>query len=113
MERRERHQLQVAVCPIRIVTLDQLNLPVAPPTLELLLKADRLGDLPKTTEEDQSIDAIGLREAGNLPRLMFGDASIERIGHADVERAELVAREDVDPVGVVAHGAARDVPFMF
>ena len=52
--------------PVRVFRLDQPNLPLAPPTLELLLEVDGLGDLAIAAPPDQPINAMALGKTGDL-----------------------------------------------
>src|SRR5690349_17386979 len=101
MQRRKLHHLDVEVRPVGVVPFDQSDLPVAPPALQLLLEMDGLRDVAETLEVDKAVHAISLREAGSLPRPVLGDAPLQRVGDADVERAFALPRKDVDPVGAV------------
>jgi hypothetical protein len=59
-------QIRVQIDPTRVVTLDQVELPLAFPFFDLLFPADRRFDRIVRFEPDQSVDAIARGEAGTV-----------------------------------------------
>ena len=89
----------VQVVPFRILRLDQLDLPISLPLLELFL-ARNCGDrIVVDFEPDQLVDSISLREAGNRLALVLVHAANDVVRYAEVERSVSVACEEVDVVG--------------
>jgi hypothetical protein len=88
------------IAPIRIVALDQCNLPGALPFFQTLLAMDRELDLIERFEIDQPVNPVVAAEAGAGIRPMFMDAPHEIVGYADIERATNIARQDIDPIGL-------------
>jgi hypothetical protein len=103
MEWRTGYHVQIEVRPMRIVFLYQSDLPIASPSLELLLKADRLGHFAKATEEDEPVNAVGCRKALRTLRLVLSYATLKAVGDANVKGSKLLAGQDVDPIAVVPH----------
>lgn len=94
-----RREGGIEVVPMGIVLLDQIDLPVAPPSLELLFEGDRLGDLSEFQPSDQTIHAVALGETGDILAFMLSGSSDEIVRHADIERAVASAGQHVDEVG--------------
>src|SRR4051812_14513949 len=86
-----------------IVLFDEADLPVSPPTFRAFFETDGRHRLTEPRVENEPVHTVLLRETGNFPGAMFGDAALKAVGDADVERAMLAAGENVDPVG---HGRA-------
>ena len=89
-------QVQRQIVPLRIVLLDQVELPVAVPVLQLLLAGDRAGHVLEHLEPDETVDGMALRETWNGAGSVLVQA-LERVTrHTDVERAATAARQNVD-----------------
>ena len=63
MRRRKSHHLKIQIRPTGIAFFDKPDLPFAPPTLELFLEVDGVGDLAEPAVEHQSIEVVPLGEA--------------------------------------------------
>src|ERR1051325_6888401 len=88
--------LGIEVVPVRIAFLNQPNLPVAPPILELLLACDCVGRIIIGLEPYELIDAITRAETADRLALMLVRAADKIVCDAVVKRAVLLAGEDVD-----------------
>src|SRR3546814_18821145 len=75
------------VGPLRIVALDQGDLPRARPAFQRLLAADGRLDAVKHLDIDEGLHAVPLREAVDEPLAMLIDAAWPVVCHADVGRA--------------------------
>jgi hypothetical protein len=85
-----------------VVALDQPHLPLAPPAFEALLQVDGVANVAVAFEPDETGDVVLPAEARLLLGPVLGDAPLERIRHAHVERAVAAACEYVDPTGHAA-----------
>jgi hypothetical protein len=94
-----RDALKIEIVPMRVVFLNQPNLPIAAPTLDPLLKGNGLGHLAVARIPDQPVDAVALREALDFARAMLSDPAFEAVGNAELERSMAPAGQNVDPVG--------------
>src|SRR3546814_12720897 len=96
--RRSAAEAAPEVGPLRIVALDQVDLPRARPALQRLLAADCRLDAVKHIEIDEGLHALPLREAFDEPLAMLIDAAWQVVCHADVERAIGPAGKTIDVV---------------
>src|SRR3546814_13275812 len=85
--RRSAVEAAPEVGPLRIVALDQGDLPRARPAFQRLLAADGRLDAVKHLELDEGLHAVPLREAVDEPLAMLLDAAWQVVCHADVARA--------------------------
>src|SRR5450631_4804098 len=92
------------VIPLRIICFDQLNLPTPPPLLEFFLTGNRRNRIITDFEPNRPRDIVLGREARNGLCRVLVNSAYEIVGNADVNRAVLSARKDID---VVAHDAFR------
>ncbi len=97
------------VVPIGVLALDQVDLPLPMPALELLLASDGGRHVAKYFVSDQRVDAVALCEALDLAVSMLPQPSNEVRGYADVECAVARAGEDIDAwVAFEGHLPERD-----
>src|SRR5262245_51985492 len=97
--RLERDQVRGQVEPAGIDTLDQPDLPFAPPTLERVFAGTRLEDRLKLLEIDESVNAEFLREPRHDLAFVFTHPPAQVIGDADIERAFISAGENIHVKG--------------
>ncbi len=81
------------VLPRRVLLLDQTDLLVAVPLLELLLAGDGSSDIAVEFEIHQTENLVASREARDSAEAMLKDAVVQVAGDTDVEAAR-TARED-------------------
>jgi hypothetical protein len=91
--------------PVRIMLLNERNLPFPPPFLQFLLAVNRIADIKELLIPDKPRDAVTGGEAFALAFLVLRNAAAEIGGHADVDRAALLARHHV---GVTGHAWKLD-----
>lgn len=84
------------VNPFRVVALDQLDFPIPVPVFQHLLPLNGTFNAVTRFEINQLCDIVFLCEARHRMRSVFVNASHKIVGHADVKRAVLSARENVD-----------------
>jgi len=96
-------QRGIKVAPMRVLPLDQVDLPGARPFLHGLLSLNGLADARKLLEPHELMHSIFPSEAGPLSSPVLLKAEDETAGDADVQRPSGFAGEDVNPVA--AHGA--------
>lgn len=92
---RRQSQFLRQVAPVRIRRLDQLDLPLALPVLDLLLARDRGVHRPGEFEPDERLYAIAVGEAPETSVAVLADALDQVRGDAGVERAVPRARHDI------------------
>lgn len=85
----------IEIVPTRIVTLNQVDLPLARPALDRSLALDGVSHLVVDFVPDQALEAVAAGEAAN-PFAMLDDAAAELAGDAGVERAAIVVGHHVD-----------------
>jgi hypothetical protein len=93
---RSWHELLGQVAPFGIFALDQRHLPFAPPALQFLLARNRGLDALEDFEIDQSVYVVTSRKALDDVSLVLEDAAMELVRDADVDRAVLPRRQDID-----------------
>src|SRR5579864_5358108 len=91
------------VAPLNIGLLDQIHFPRALVFLEPRLPRDRIGDITERLVVDEHLDAVLFGKASHKSLLVFPHTTREVIGHANVECAVSVAREDVHVVKPLFH----------
>ena len=84
------------IAPLGVRAVDKVDLPCAPPVLEPLLAHDGLLHIAEHLEVDEPIDAVARGEPGQGVVPMLPEAAHQVRGDADVKRAVVPAREDVD-----------------
>ncbi len=99
-------QLIIQIPPLRILFLNQSDLPRAFPLLDLLLTSDSVADVAMPLLIHQAMDLILPGESFYQIVLMLPHASRHVMGDAGVERAVSSAGEDVD-VSCFGHGVAN------
>src|SRR5262245_23902799 len=77
----------VPIAPGRVCFLNQLDLPVANPVLDVLFSLNGQPWIVVLLEVHQSVNAIFLRKAGDDVALVFMDPTNEVVRNAGVERA--------------------------
>ena len=103
---RLRRQIVGEVSPRRILTLNRLELPRTPPSLDPLFAQDRVGDGGVELHEYERANAVAPREAGDSIRAGIRDAASKIGGDADIERSVTPTREDIDARALVRHATA-------
>ena len=95
---RQRRQLQSGreIVPIRVVALNQIDLPLAMPVLQLLLACDRLFHGAKQFVAHQAMHRVLFCKAVDFAVSMLPKTSDKIARDADVKRAAGRAGEDVD-----------------
>ena len=84
------------VRPMWVRRIDEIDLPRPVPVLELLLARDRSVHVAEHFEVDETVDFVAAGESRQSVVAML-PKPCDQIGrHADVERAERLARKDVD-----------------
>ena len=101
-------ELHLQVIPLRIERLDQRDLLLSPPALDLLLPLDCITRAAEVLEVHKPLDAIPLRESGHQPLAMLRDAPGKVVRHADVQRARMIGH-DVNEVALHATEIKRPV----
>src|SRR5436190_23901061 len=84
------------ILPIGIDRLNGAYLPGARPALDGVLPANGIRDQLEFFEIDEAMDFVAARERRGRPLLVLINARAEIARHADVERAVLAARQNVD-----------------
>src|SRR4051812_32257334 len=93
------------VAPIQIVFFDQLNLPLAPPILQLLLARDCLLWRRELFHMDEAKHTVLLDELRAATGAVLLESYPQVIGDANVERAVSATGENVDVIGAgLRHG---------
>ena len=86
-------QLVIEVAPLRIIDLDQFELPGAPPFLDPLFAQDRVRHGLVKFGKDQAGDAVVPDKAGNRIRPMLPNTASKVGRYANVERTVASARK--------------------
>ena len=84
---------------MRIVALDQIDLPRSRPELERLLALNSGVNVCKRLKPHEFVDFVFPREAAAFALTMLNHPAIDVVGHADVECALGLARENINKVG--------------
>ena len=92
---RRQPQFLRQIAPLRVRRLDQLDLPLALPILDLLLTRDRGVHRPGEFEPDERLHAIAVGEAAETAVAVLADALDQVRGDAGVERAVPRAGHDI------------------
>src|SRR5438477_9678400 len=87
MNTASKDQRHVQVVPMRIVTFDQVDLPVASIFLERLLAPDRRDHALVVLVPDKSLQSIRLRESIDHALTVLPYALPEVVRHTGIERA--------------------------
>ena len=86
---------RIQIVPIGVELLNQSDFSGSIVLLQSFFSLNRVFSIIELFEIDQPVDLIFLREAFHQFQAMFGDATSEIIGHADVERASDSAGQNV------------------
>jgi hypothetical protein len=84
------------ITPIRIILLNQPNLPIPPPLLDVLFSRDRVFRIIAYLIPNKPIYAIPRREARNSLLFVLVDTANEIVRNADIQRSVLAARQQID-----------------
>jgi hypothetical protein len=84
--------------PTRILFFNQTNLPVSPPFLEFVFASDGSCSIIINLEPHEFVDAVSRRKTIDGLCSMFVAAPHDVLRHAEIERAVLPAREEIDVV---------------
>jgi hypothetical protein len=88
-------QIARQVSPLRVRFLDQIDLPLPAPILDLLFSADRLGHRLKRFDMDETRYSMAFGEAFNFVVSMLVQALDQVAGNANVERAAIGTGQNV------------------
>src|SRR5882672_4102081 len=86
---------RIEIDPTRVLLFDQAYLPVTPPLLELFLARDGADCIIVDFEPHQLVDAISRREAAGCLGAMLVCTAHDIVGHAEIQRAVLLARKEI------------------
>src|SRR5258705_383687 len=86
------------IAPFEVFALDQLDLPVTLPSLQLLLPGDRFIRAFISLDIHKAVHAIGLHKRGALAAAMLLQSIPHVICHPDIQGPVASAREDVDVI---------------
>ena len=81
---------------MRVMLLNQVQLPVAMPALQLLLSQDRSFHSPRLLEMDEPHYTIARRETGHTPTAMLVQTRDQLGRNANIESPAWRAGEDID-----------------
>src|SRR3989304_9212983 len=85
------------ILPLRISSLDESDLSLADPPLDLLFARDSSGDVGCCLDVNQFVEVVSGCEGGSvLPQLVLEDPRPEVAGDARVEDGVVAVRHDVD-----------------
>src|SRR5437867_1082925 len=96
-------QLIIEVAPLRIMALDQFELPGAPPFLDPLFAQDRIRHALVKFGKAQPADAVVPYKAGDRVRQMLPNTASKIGGNADIQRTVASAGEDVHARAFLRH----------
>src|SRR5215203_3038332 len=88
----------VEILPIRVLTLNQVDLPFAPPFIEFFRTRDCVHRVFIAFEPDKKMDAITGCESTNEIILVFKHASHQVTGDTNVQRPMFAAGHDIHAV---------------
>jgi hypothetical protein len=94
--RRIEAEAERKVDPLRVLALDQVAFPLAPPVLELLLARDGRAHILEHLVADEAVDAMIPGEAVDDPLAMLVEPLHQVRRNANVQRAGFPRCEDVD-----------------
>lgn len=109
--RRQRLKAQVCskVAPMRVSLFDQVDLPLPPPVLDLLLTSNRIGHRVEYLHEDEPINRVLGGESGGFSFAMLPKPGRQIRRNAGVERAAITARQNVGArLAVALHSQQND-----
>jgi hypothetical protein len=105
-----RRQLEIPglkIIQVRVFLFDQADLPVTPPLLEFLLPRNGGEGIVVDFEPHQLVDAVSRSEPFDRLCPMFVHSPHDIVGHAEIERAVLLAREEIDVIGHLCRGVLQ------
>jgi hypothetical protein len=111
---RERHLPSPLLCqmfPARVARLDQYNLLLSSPALELFFPSDRIENLIKCFVVHQSLAMVLPRKAIDLTRFVLPYPPFDVVCDADIQ-SSCAARDDVRPIRMIHSRNAFDVPLV-
>ena len=100
---RGRANILEQVSPLWIRLLDQLDLPLSIPTLQIRLALYRQLDLFEFFKPDELVQIVSRSECSADQLLMFGRPSHEIGGHANVERSARFVGHHINVGGIEIH----------
>ncbi len=103
-------EIVVKVAPLRVLALDQFELPRPPPLLDPLLAQDRVRHGFVKLGIDQFLDMIFSGESMDLAGPMLPNAAREVARYPDVERPILPARQNVYARAPIDHFGSAAPP---
>ena len=108
LSKRRQAQSHRQVHPLRVLGVDQVDLPLPMPVLELLLPGNGVFHVAEHLEVDEPVDLVAAGEARQQPLAML-DKPLEQVrSDPDVDRAVVPAREEIDArIALLRHGSER------
>ena len=103
---RQRQQRRIAIRPMWVVTLDQIDLPLPDMMLQRFFSLNRRLDGGEWLVVHEQFRTVAAREFRAAAFTMGFDAGKEIVRHAEFKRAVGFAREDLDPGGEPRHRRA-------
>jgi hypothetical protein len=91
--------LRIQINPLRILLFYKPDFPFPPPLLQFLLACDRSDGIVVDLEPHQPADRVSFAEPGNNLALMLVSAADNIVRRAKIERAVLLAGEEVNVIG--------------
>ena len=106
--KRRQAQPHRQVPPLRVFGVDQTDLPLSVPALELLLAQDRPLHVAEHLEVHEPVNLVSGREPGKQTFAVLDQPLQQVRGNADVDCAVVLVREQVDArVPLFAHAPER------
>ena len=95
--------------PAWVSLLDKSSFSAAAPTLELLFAADRVVNVPKVLEPNETIQTITFRKSFYVSKPMLMQTQSNIVRHTNVQSRTTFVGENVHPVVVVAHSSQKKI----
>ena len=106
--KRRQAQPHRKIVPITIRLIDQIDLPLSPPVLELLFAGNRIHHVAKHLEMDEAIDPVTRGKSRRRIIAMLPQPAQQIRCDANIQRAIVTARENIDArVAILPHGPER------
>src|SRR5947208_1514818 len=86
------------IAPMEVLALDQLDLPVALPPLQLLLPTDGFVRTIIGLDINKPVNSMGIDKRGTLATAMLRQPLLQLIRHPDIQSAMASTGENVDVV---------------
>ena len=96
LSKRRQAQAHRQIDPMRVMFVDQVDLPRPVPVFQLLFAKDGWLHFAKQLKMDKAVDRIFSRGSGYGPIAMLPHATDKVRGNANVKRAIKLARKDID-----------------